>query len=420
MAFQTGLSGLNAASQNLDIIGNNISNSGTVGFKQSRALFSDVFANSLNGSSSTSIGIGTKVAAIEQEFTQGAISTSSNPLDMAVNGKGFFRLSDSGAASYTRNGQFHLDNAGYVVTSNNLQVTGYGVDSSGTVVPTSPGPLQISSSQLAPTVTSNFATSLNLDARQTVPSNGVFTTADPTSFNNTTSGTVIDSLGNSHVFTMYFVKTATAGQWDLHATVDGGATSTVDLGGTPIPPALTGAGVPVQLNFDTSGALTTAMPITPVALTVTGGANPVSMDLNFSGSTQYGAGFAVNSLVQDGFASGRLAGFNIGADGVIVGNYTNGQSKNLGQFVLANFADPSGLSPLGNGRWEETSASGLPVVGTPGSGDIGAVQSSATEASNVDLTAELVNMITAQRAYQANAQSIKTEDQVLQTLVNLK
>jgi len=420
MAFQTGLSGLNAASQNLDIIGNNISNSGTVGFKQSRALFSDVFANSLNGSSSTSIGIGTKVAAIEQEFTQGAISTSSNPLDMAVNGKGFFRLSDSGAASYTRNGQFHLDNAGYVVTSNNLQVTGYGVDSNGTVVPTAPGPLQISSSQLAPTVTSNFATSLNLDARQSVPSNGVFNTADPTSFNNTTSGTVIDSLGNSHVFTMYFVKTATAGQWDLHATVDGGATSTVDLGGTPIPPALTGAGVPVQLNFDTSGALTTAMPITPVALTVTGGANPVSMDLNFSGSTQYGAGFAVNSLVQDGFASGRLAGFNIGADGVIVGNYTNGQSKNLGQFVLANFADPSGLSPLGNGRWEETSASGLPVVGTPGSGDIGAVQSSATEASNVDLTAELVNMITAQRAYQANAQSIKTEDQVLQTLVNLK
>ena len=368
MAFQTGLSGLNAASQNLDIIGNNISNSGTVGFKQSRALFSDVFANSLNGSSSTSIGIGTKVAAIEQEFTQGAISTSSNPLDMAVNGKGFFRLSDSGAASYTRNGQFHLDNAGYVVTSNNLQVTGYGVDSNGTVVPTAPGPLQISSSQLAPTVTSNFATSLNLDARQSVPSNGVFNTADPTSFNNTTSGTVIDSLGNSHVFTMYFVKTATAGQWDLHATVDGGATSTVDLGGTPIPPALTGAGVPVQLNFDTSGALTTAMPITPVALTVTGGANPVSMDLNFSGSTQYGAGFAVNSLVQDGFASGRLAGFNIGADGVIVGNYTNGQSKNLGQFVLANFADPSGLSPLGNGRWEETSASGLPVVGTPGSG----------------------------------------------------
>jgi len=420
MSFNSGLSGLNAAAQNLDVIGNNIANSGTVGFKQSRALFADVFANSLNGSGSTAIGIGTQVAAIEQEFTQGAISTSSNPLDMAVNGKGFFRLSDSGAASYTRNGQFHLDNAGYVVTSNNLQVTGYGVDSSGTVVPTAPVPLQISSSQLAPTVTSSFATSLNLDARQTVPATAVFNTADPTSFNNTTSGSVIDSLGNSHVFTMYFVKTATAGQWNLHATVDGGATSTVDLGGTPIPPALTGAGVPVQLNFDTSGALTTTMPITPVALTVTGGANNMSMDLNFSGSTQFGAGFAVNSLVQDGFASGRLAGFNIGADGVIVGNYTNGQSRNLGQFVLANFADPSGLSPLGNGRWEETSESGLPVVGTPGAGDLGAVQSLATESSNVDLTAELVNMITAQRAYQANAQSIKTEDQVLQTLVNLK
>ena len=412
MAFQTGLSGLNAAAQNLDIIGNNISNSGTVGFKQSRALFSDVFANSLNGSGSSSVGIGTQVAAIEQEFTQGAINTSTNPLDMAVNGKGFFRLSDGGAASYTRNGQFHLDNSGYVVTSNNLQVTGYGVDSSGNIVPTSPGPLQISSSQLPPTVTSNFQTSLNLDSTESVPATAVFNAADPTSFNNTTSGTVIDSLGNSHVFTMYFVKTATAGQWDLHATVDGGATTAVDLGA--------GAGTKIQLNFDSSGALTTAMPITPVALTVTGGANNISMDLSFSGSTQFGAGFAVNSLIQDGFASGRLAGFNIGADGVIVGNYTNGQAKNLGQFVLANFADPSGLKPLGNGRWEETSNSGLPVVGTPGAGDLGAVQSSATESSNVDLTAELVNMITAQRAYQANAQSIKTEDQVLQTLVNLK
>jgi len=209
------------------------------------------------------------------------------------------------------------------------------------------------------------------------------------------------------------VKTATAGQWDLHATVDGTAATNVNLGA--------GAGLPIPLNFNSTGAMTTAMPITPVNLTIGGGAaSPLALNLDFTGSTQFGANFAVNSLYQDGFASGRLAGFNIGGDGVIVGHYTNGQSKNLGQFVLANFADPRGLSPSGSTDWNETSTSGLPVVGAPSSGDFGALQSAAVESSNVDLTAELVNMITAQRVYQANAQSIKTQDAVLQTLVNLR
>lgn len=413
MAFESGLSGLNAASQSLDVIGNNVSNAGTVGFKQSRVLFSDVFASSLNGSGATAIGIGTQVAAIEQEFTQGAITVTNNPLDIAVNGKGFFRLSDNGTISYTRNGQFHLDNAGYIVTSDNLKVTGYGVDVNGNIVPTAPAPMQISNAQLPPTPTSSFRSSLNLDSSEALPVTALFNASDPTSYNNSTSGSVIDSLGNSHVFTMYFVKTATAGQWDLHATVDGTAVANVDLGG--------GAGLPVNVNFNASGALTTAMPISPVALTIAGGAtSPLNFALDFSGTTQFGASFAVNSLVQDGFASGRLAGFNVGADGVMVGHYTNGQSRNLGQVVLASFSDPRGLRPTGNGRWDETADSGLPVVGAPGTGDLGAMQASATESSNVDLTAELVNMITAQRIYQANAQSIKTQDAVLQTLVNLK
>ena len=413
MAFQTGLSGLNAASQSLDVIGNNISNSGTVGFKQSRVLFSDVFANSLNGSGASAVGIGTKAALIEQEFTQGSITTSSNPLDMAVNGKGFFRMSDNGAISYTRDGEFHLDNAGYIVNSANLKVTGYGVDASGNIVPTAPGPMQLSSAQLPPTPTSSFKTSLNLNSSEALPATGVFNATDPTSYNDSTSGSVVDSLGNSHVFTLYFVKTATAGQWNLHATVDGTPPASVNLGA--------GAGNPVNLNFNSSGTMTTAMPISPVALTVGGGAaSPLSFGLDFTGSTQFGAGFAVNSLVQNGYQSGRLSGFNVGADGIMVGNYSNGQTKNLGQFVLANFANPQGLKQLGNGQWAETADSGLPVVGTPGSGDLGAVQASATESSNVDLTAELVNMITAQRVSQANAQSIKTEDALLQTLGNLK
>jgi len=414
MAFQTGLSGLNAASQALDVIGNNVSNSATVGFKQSRTLFSDVFANSIGGGGGANpIGIGTKVAAIEQEFSQGSITVTNNPLDVAINGKGFFRLSEQGVISYTRNGQFHLDNAGYVVTTEGQQVTGYGVDATGNIVATSPVALQVSSSQIAPTASTVFRPNINLDSSEALPTTGIFSSADPTSYNQSTSGTIFDSLGNSHVFTMYFVKTATAGQWDLHATLDGGAVANVDLGA--------GAGLPVNLNFNSAGALTTGMPIAGVDVAVGAGAiTPLTFDLDFTGSTQFGANFAVNSLYQDGFASGRLSGFNIGGDGIIVGNYTNGQSRNLGQFAMASFADPRGLAPAGSTRWTETSESGLPVVGAPGSGDLGVLQSAATEGSNVDLTAELVNMITAQRVYQANAQSIKTQDSVLQTLVNLK
>jgi flagellar hook protein FlgE len=413
MGFQTGLSGLNAASQTLEVIGNNVANSNTVGFKESRALFADVYAASLNGGGANSVGIGVKVAGVQQEFTQGNITVTNNPLDLAVNGKGFFRVSDNGAIFYTRNGQFHLDNAGNVVTADNLQVTGYGVNAAGAIVPSAPAPLVVSSAQLPPTVTSTFKPNLNLDSREAPPATAIFNSTDPTSYNESTSGTVFDSLGNSHVFTMYFVKTATAGQWALHGTVDGTAVANVDLGA--------GAGAPVNLNFSNTGVLTTAMPLAAVALTVGGGAaTPLTFATDFTGSTQFGANFAVNSLYQDGFTSGRLAGYTVGGDGIIVGHYTNGQSKNLGQVVLASFADPEGLKPLGNNRWEETSASGLPVVGAPQSGDLGSLQSAAVEESNVDLTAELVNMITAQRFYQANAQTIKTQDSILQTLVNLR
>ncbi len=412
MAFQTGLSGLDAASQSLDVIGNNVSNASTVGFKESRALFADVYATSLSGAGTGPIGIGTKVAAVQQEFTQGNITTTSNPLDIAVNGNGFFQVQNNGATFYTRNGQFHQDNAGNIVTADNKQVMGYSVDASGNIIASTPVPLQISTSQLPPSVTTSFKANLNLNSVETPPATAIFNPADPTSFNESTSGTVYDSLGNSHDMTLYFVKTATAGQWALHGTVDGTPVANVNLGG--------GAGNPINLNFNSSGVLTTAMPVSPVALTIGGGAaSPLSFALDFKGSTQFGSAFAVNSLSQDGATSGRLSGFNVSGNGVIVGSYTNGQSKNLGQIVLASFADPEGLQPQGNNNWAQTSASGLPIVGAPGSGGLGALQSAAVEQSNVDLTSELVNMITAQRVYQANAQTIKAQDAILQTLVNL-
>jgi flagellar hook protein FlgE len=322
-------------------------------------------------------------------------------------------MSDNGTITYTRNGQFHFDNNGYIVNADDLKLTGYGVDTSGNIVASSPAPMQLSTSDIPPQVSSDLGAGVNLDARSTVPTTAVFDPTDPTSFTSSTSSTVYDSLGNSHVFTMYFVKTATNGQWDLHGTVDGTAAANVNLGG--------GAGNPIALNFSQSGALTTAMPVAGVSLTVAGGAvSPLAFDLDFRGSTQYGSNFSVNSLTQDGYTSGKLSGFSIAPDGQILGQYSNGQAKTLGQVVLANFANPQGLTPLGNNQWQETSESGLPLIGTPASGSLGALQSAAVEDSNVDLTAELVNMITAQRVYQANAQTIKTQDQVLQTLVNLR
>ena len=412
MAFQQGLSGLNSASKNLDVISNNVANATTVGFKGSRALFADVFANSLSGAGAGQVGIGSKVAAVSQEFGQGNVTSTNNPLDVAINGNGFFRMSQEGTISFTRNGQFHIDPNGYLVNTDNQRVTGYGVDAQANIVATTPIDIQIQTADIPPLATTTFRFGANLDASATPPAAAVFGTADPNSYNNTTSGSVYDTLGNSHIFSYYFVKAATAGEWNVYAAVDGTAVSNVDLGA--------GAGNPLVLNFDSAGALTTAMPVS-ADLTIAGGATtPLSFTLDMSSMTQFGAPFSVNTLYQDGYSSGRLAGLNIGSDGIVKGRYTNGQSQNLGQIVLASFANPNGLKPLGQNQWADSPDSGLPVIGAPGTGNLGAVQSSAVEDSNVDLTAELVSMITAQRVYQANAQSIKTQDEVLQTLVNLR
>ncbi len=412
MSFQQGLSGLNTAAKNLDVISNNVANATVVGFKNSRALFADVFANSLSGSGAIDIGIGSQVQAVSQQFSQGNVSSTNNPLDVAVNGNGFFRLSDNGTISYSRNGQFHLDANGYLVNTGNLRVTGYGVDAAANIVRTTPLDIQVSTADIPPLPTSTFRFGANLDAGSPLPAAATFNPADPTSYNNTTSGTIYDSLGNSHILSYYFVKTATVGRWNAYATVDGTATTNVNLGA--------GAGNPLVLNFTNAGVLTTAMPAT-AALTIGGGAaSPISMALDMTGTSQFGSPFSVNTLFQDGYSSGRLAGINIGVDGTIKGRYTNGQSQNIAQIVLAQFANPNGLKPLGQNQWSVSPDSGLAVVGIPGSGSLGAVQSSAVEDSNVDLTAELVAMITAQRVYQANAQSIKTQDELLQTLVNLR
>jgi flagellar hook protein FlgE len=405
MSFQQGLSGLNAASQNLDVIGNNVANSSTVGFKSSVAEFADVYAASMNGAGSNSVGIGTSVSSVAQQFSQGSITTTSNPLDVAINGSGFFVLSNNGTTTYSRNGQFSLDKNGFLVNSSGQDVTGYPASASGGVTTGTPTNLQVSATDLTPAATANATANVNLNAGSAVPASA-FNMTDSTTFQGSTSMSVYDSLGDSHTLSLYFAKTA-SNAWNVYGANDG-----TQIGAGPIG----------TVNFLPSGAIDPSTTTMPLALTlpVATGASPISMNLDLTGSTQFGSAFSANSLTQDGFAAGQLTGYSIAKDGTITGNYSNGQTRAQGQIALANFTNPQGLQNLGNNQWTQTSASGAPVTGAPGSGSLGNLQSGAVEESNVDLTAELVNMITAQRAYQANAQTIKTEDQVMQTLVSLR
>lgn len=425
MSFQQGLSGLNASAKALDTIGNNIANSNTVGYKAGSTQFTDVFAASLNGAGASPIGLGTRVSTVVQQFTQGNISVTNNPLDIAINGGGFFQMDDGlGGTLYSRNGQFQLDKDGFIVNAQGLQLKGI-MAVNGVVSPGSPNvPLRLfdptqslTGSPLA-TGTSVAATgvqaNINLDSRVAPPATSPFNYADPTSYNQSTAVTTYDSLGNPHTYSMYFVKTA-ANAWDVYSTV---------TNPTGASPAFSNLGLTGSLTFDTAGQLTSApltASLTAAQLGYAGGVNPMSFSLNFSGSTQFGSPFAVNTLLQDGYAAGSLVGFKIGEDGTVLGNYTNGQTQVIGQAVLATFRNPQGLQPLGNSVWAQTPESGTSVLGTPGSsGQFGVFQSAAVEDANVDLTAELVDMITQQRVYQANAQSIKTQDSILQTLVNLR
>ena len=414
MGYGQALSGLDASAQALDVIGNNIANSATVGFKTARAEFADVYANSLWGSSSTAVGIGTSVAAVSPIFTQGNITTTGNPLDIAINGQGFFREVNNGVTTYSRDGQFSLNANGDIVNSTGAQLTGYPAGPNGTISSTPPQPLTLSTAPVPPSASTTANFTLNLAANSKPPT-GTFSPTNPTTYNSSTSMSLYDSLGNSHTLTMYFVNSATPGTWDVYGTVDGTALPT-QLGSM----TFNSSGALSGVNSGTATGSTNPAGTMSLSFTPTNGANPVNVAVSFPSSTQYGVPFAVSSNIQNGYTTGQLAGFSIGSDGTIIGNYTNGQTVAQGQIALANFTNPQGLAALSNNQFAETSASGAPVVGAPGSGSMGTLQSGALEQSTVDLTTELVNMISAQRAYQGNAEMIKTEDQVQQTLMTLR
>jgi len=393
MSFQQGLSGLDASSAALDVIGNNVANASTVGFKSGSAHFADLYAASLGIVGASQVGIGVDVAAIQQQFTQGNVTTTNNPLDLAINGGGFFRVSHAGATSYTRNGQFHLDNQGYVINDQNLRLTGYTATDG--VISSNLGELQLSTSQIEPVATRTIDGNLNLDARLAVGES--YSTALP----------VFDSLGDSHILTTsYLRQTLSPSTWLVTATLDNATPAGSQSFGT--------------LSFNSSGQLEDPKTLSGPSWTPANGAAALAPSIDFDGTTQYGSESAVNSLKQNGYTTGSLVGIDVGSDGILNGRYSNGQPQKLGQVVLATFANPNGLLNLGNNQWSLSSVSGPELLAAPGTGGRGVIQSSAVEDSNVDLTNELVDMITAQRNYQANAQTIKTQDAIMQTLLNLR
>jgi flagellar hook protein FlgE len=488
MGFGQGLSGLNAAAQNLDVIGNNIANSGTVGFKSATASFADVYASSR-------VGLGVKVAAINQRFTVGTVNGGGGEYDIAIGGaKGMFRVTDqSGAVMYTRNGEFLVDKNNFIINAQGYRLTGYPPGSVGA----NPVELQLPTANVAPKATASGTTVANLNANAKViyetntttdpgsdgsvtlngtayaftrdaagglvwppgaiPADGTYTNGansvtitggvvtgdiktmaaykefvaptvevakpfDPkqsSTYTNASPMTVFDSLGNSHQVMQYFVKRPSTSpdisNYDVYYTIDGKAMApTTEAGGV--------WGNPQKFTFNKAGVMTSA-PVVNLSFGTPGEgaapADPINIAMNYAGTTQFGSAYTLVAK-PDGYASGEFSGINIGGDGSIVASYTNGETQVVGTIVLADFSNLQGLQPVGNNAWTETSASGQPILGQPGTNGLSKVVGQATEASNVDMSKELVNMIIAQRTYQANSQTIKTQDEIMQVLMNLK
>ena len=404
MSFRVAISGLKAAQSDLNVIANNVANAATSGFKKSRAEFVDVFAVSDLGAGSNTPGSGVRLSSISQQFVQGNITFTDNSLDMAISGRGFFILDDNGTRVYSRAGAFGIDRDGFISNAEGKRLTAFGADSSGNITGAA-NPIQVNTSNISPQATTSMTIDINLDASETVPSIATFSATNPASYNSSTSSTVFDSLGNSHLTSFYYVKTATANQWDTYAFVDG-----IQVDG------------PDTLAFDTAGAITTPASgiLTTAAFTPSGGGAVMTLAVDYNNASQYGSAFAVHTLTQNGFATGRLSGLDIDKDGIIFARFTNGQSRIEGQLALADFPNPQGLQSLSNTTWGDTFSSGAVAIGAPGTSSLGLLQSGSLEDSNVELSEELVKMIIAQRSYQANAEVISTNDAITQTIINLR
>jgi flagellar hook protein FlgE len=399
MSFSQGLSGLNAASQALDVVGNNIANSQTVGFKSGSVAFGDVFAGS-------QIGMGVQVAGVNQSFTDGVLGAGTGSLDMGIQGNGFFRLvNDAGRVFYSRNGQFKTDASGYIVNNQGMSLTGY--QATGTPPAIQPGaavgPIQIPTGQMAARASDSGTLNGNLNSGTKVVTKTPFDPTDSSTYSSVTQADAYDSLGNKHTINIYFAKTAD-NQWTAYTRDMTSADNGVQQ---------------VALQFDTAGQLTTSPAKLPVQGAAYKGGEPLNFSFDLTGMTQQASDTAMNSPTTTGYAPGLMNGYTVGDSGEIIASYSNGQQQLLGQVVLSNFTNAGGLSSEGNNCWTETPASGQPVTGISGTGNLGTLYGNKVEASNVDLSKEMVNMIVYQRNYQSNSQTIKTQSELLQTLVNL-
>jgi flagellar hook protein FlgE len=402
--FSIALSGLTAASSDLDVTANNVANADTVGFKDSRAEFADVYSAGAVNLNTSVVGQGVRLTTTAQQFTQGNITSSSSNLDLAISGDGFFTLHDANGYVYSRNGQFSEDKSGNVVSSTGQALQVYppllnGGFNTGTLTD-----LNLQTAQSAPLATTSGTVILNLPANTTAPTVTPFDPTNSQTYNQSTSTSVYDSLGNQYSATFYFTQTATPNKWNVNMTVNG-----------------TQVGAAQPMTFSSTGAVTTPVggALAFGGFTPPGGANIMNMSFNFGATTQYGSQFGVTSIVQNGYATGQLSTVAIDPAGVVSAVYTNGRSTELGQLAMANFPNPQGLKQLGDTNWSETFTSGTVVSGAAASAGFGSIQSGALESSNVDLTTQLVNMITAQRAFQANAQVITTANQLSQTVINI-
>lgn len=412
MTFGIALSGLDAAQSDLNVTANNIANSQTTGFKSSRSNFAELFASSTTASN-TQIGNGVQLQQVEQSFSQGDISTTGNSLDLALSGSGFFTVSQGGADQFTRAGSFQTNSAGYVVNAagQNLQV--YAPNANGTFNTTSLTNLQIPTGESAPAASTTGTLDFNLPANATPPpAVPAFSPGNPNTYNQSTSMTLYDSLGAAHTASFYFVNTA-ANKWSAYEYIDGTAVN---------------AATPVKLTYSNTGTLsavtdaaggTDPTAISFGAYTPTTGAAAMNIAYNFGATTQFGQQFGVTSVTQNGYTTGQISGVSVSSTGVVQANYTNGQSTSLGQIAVANFPSQQGLQQVQNTNWVQTFASGQPVFGQAGGADFGVIQSGSLEQSNVDITAQLVNMITAQRAFQANAEMVSTDNAITQTVINI-
>jgi flagellar hook protein FlgE len=398
MSFQIALSGLNAASTDLQITSNNIANANTIGFKSSRGEFADVFSGDAVG-----IGNGVRLTDVRQEFTQGNVEITARQLDLAISGNGFFITNDNGSLLYSRVGAFGLDANGTVKNAEGEHLQIYAP------VPGTDGfnqgqlsDLVITSQTAPPAASTNVDMNINLPANAAVI--GVpFVATDPTTYNHSTSTVLFDSLGVSHTATYFFSKTATG--WDVNQTLDGNVVGTAQ-----------------PFTFNSTGTIATPASgvITFPTIPLTNGADPLTVGLQLAGTTQYGADFTVNNINPDGQAEGRLRGIEIGQTGVVLARFSNGETQTLGKVALANFSNPEGLQKVSDTSFQETFGSGVAQRGEATESNFGLLQSGALEASNVDLTAQLVKLITSQRLFQANAQVISTLDTLAQTIINIR